>query len=391
VTASRRSIALVPLAAVALSSCGAAASDGASSAPRPTAPLATAVQSADGVWATVPLGDLTDPTNTFWQLLYRPDGSSQWVDDVDATGTATNGGIALAAAGRRLMAGVEASQDLTFSPVIETRDGGANWSDGLLPSGLTPVPQALAASSASGPAMALLGPPGQGQQIVTSVAGTSDIVQWNDLTDAAGLDRAVPACHVQSIDGVAYSGSLPTVGVTCRQPGVAGIITLGPGGTATLAGPTLGPSAGPVGVLALAPRADRYQALLETGGSTGRTLVVASSDPALQQWSESAPLPVPAADTLMSVVALPDQGFLVLTGTSSGSLSLESEGLTGTGWQAWPTPPASTATVVPGPGGSLSALAANGATVTIWTLGAGRGQWAKGQVITQPVLAPSPH
>ena len=59
-------------------------------------PLATSIQTAQGTWATVAMGHLDDPDNTFWQLFFRPAGSIAWSNQVEATATATNGGLVLA-------------------------------------------------------------------------------------------------------------------------------------------------------------------------------------------------------------------------------------------------------------------------------------------------------
>ena len=62
-------------------------------------PLATSVPAGGGTWATVAMGDLGQPLNTFWQLLFRPAGT-MWSDHVEATAVATNGGLVLASGGR---------------------------------------------------------------------------------------------------------------------------------------------------------------------------------------------------------------------------------------------------------------------------------------------------
>ena len=61
-------------------------------------PLATSVPAGGGTWATVAMGDLGQPLNTFWQLLFRPAGTNSWSDRVEATAVATNGGLVLASA-----------------------------------------------------------------------------------------------------------------------------------------------------------------------------------------------------------------------------------------------------------------------------------------------------
>ena len=117
-------------------------------------PLATSVQTSDGTWATIPMGRLDEPLNTFWQLFYRPDGSVPWSNRVEATATATNGGLVLASAGPSLLVGVRPSVDLTFTPLISTSNGGRSWSDGLVAKELAARPDALATTA--GHALALV-------------------------------------------------------------------------------------------------------------------------------------------------------------------------------------------------------------------------------------------
>ena len=79
-------------------------------APSFPTPLATSVQTAAGTWATIPMGHLGQPLNTFWQLFFQPPGATSWSNQVEATATATNGGLVLASAGdRSVIVGVRPS------------------------------------------------------------------------------------------------------------------------------------------------------------------------------------------------------------------------------------------------------------------------------------------
>ena len=119
---------------------------GGAGAPLLPTPLATSVQAGGGTWATVAMGDLGQPLDTFWQLLFRPSRASSWSDRVEATAVATNGGLVLASGSNSLVVGVRPSNNLTFSPLISTSDGGRSWSNGLLNQGLVSRPQALASA-----------------------------------------------------------------------------------------------------------------------------------------------------------------------------------------------------------------------------------------------------
>ena len=105
---------------------------GPATAPEIPTPLATSVQTLDGTWATIPMGRLDEPLNTFWQLFYRPNGAVAWSNRVEATATATNGGLVLAADGPIAAGGSAAlSQpqvhavdlDIKWGPVVVGRAG----------------------------------------------------------------------------------------------------------------------------------------------------------------------------------------------------------------------------------------------------------------------------
>ena len=136
---------------VLLAACGSSArAPYRSAAPSIPTPLATSIQTSAGTWATVAMGHLDEPLNTFWQLFFRPTGSASWSNQVKATAVATNGGLVLASpGGPGLLVGVRPTNLLTFSPLIYTSDAGRSWSTGLLADGLAARPDALAAASAS--------------------------------------------------------------------------------------------------------------------------------------------------------------------------------------------------------------------------------------------------
>ena len=155
--------------------------------PLPT-PLATSVQAGGGTWATVAMGDLSQPLNTFWQLLFRPDGSAAWSDRVEATAVATNGGLVLAGGGNALVVGVRPSTSCTFSPLISTTNAGRSWSNGLLGQGLAPHPAALANGPTAGrwPSWKA----GRGTKVVRD---TGNLLSWQPVTTARTLASAASA------------------------------------------------------------------------------------------------------------------------------------------------------------------------------------------------------
>ena len=358
---SPRRVALLVAAALAAGGCTGGRTVSSPISSGASAPLATTVDTKSGVWAVVPMGQLSDPNNTYWQLLYRPYGSDQWVDHVAALGTATNAGISVGAGDDALVAGVQVAQHLTFSPVVETADGGQTWRNGLLPTALARMPQALAIGP-SGYVAAIV----QGQRLL--VAPGSNLATWSE---GAGAFRQSP-CRAARLNAVRSVGSVILVGATCSRPGVVGVFKLSSG---ALVGPTLAAGDGPVAVVALAGAPSRVSALLVVRDRW----VVASAGSTLNDWAESAPLALdPSA--VRSIVAEDDGGFLLLTDSSLA----EYRPLT-PAWAQLPAPPAGTQTVAREPGGRLSALVVNGTTLVDWELGAG-GHWAPTTTLQVPIL-----
>lgn len=78
-----------------------------------------------GTWAVTVMGGSAAQHNDFWQMFICPAGSSRW-QLVTPPGAADNGGLVLTASdGPSLVTGFRPSQNLTFTPLIETSDGRA--------------------------------------------------------------------------------------------------------------------------------------------------------------------------------------------------------------------------------------------------------------------------
>ena len=143
------------MAATALiAGCGSTAAARAAPLHRPPAGapfLATSLGTAAGTWAVAVMGGSAAAHNNFWQLFVRPAGRQRW-KLATPPGTADNGGLVVAdAGGRSLMTAFRPSQDLTYTPLAATRDGGQAWSSaGPLDAALADVPDALAAAPGSG-------------------------------------------------------------------------------------------------------------------------------------------------------------------------------------------------------------------------------------------------
>ena len=387
---SRTAVVAAVAATTVLAGCASTRS-GAGSVRPFVSPLATAVNTADGAWATVAVGG---PNGTFWQLLYRAAGSGSWTDDVAATATATNAGIVMAASGTQLLAGVRASQNLTFSPVVETTSAGGSWTDGVLPGALAATPQALAAS-ADGPKAAILGQQVADQEVVSTAA---DITRWTRVATARALAHSAPSCRLRSIDAAAYVSSTLLIGGACSASGVAGLFALVPGRAPAALGPELPPdttsqalavsaTGHDVSALLMLRRHGQASIVSATAATAATAATTATAAPpalTLGRWQLSAPLPLDPPSGLVSVTAGAG-GFVVLVGRS-GHDDLYGVGPGSARWSVFPAPPDGVSTIAVLPGGRLSALAGDGTTVVSWDLPPSRSTWARVQSLDVPVL-----
>jgi hypothetical protein len=251
------------------------------------------VSTADGNWVVLPLGDLNDPSNTFWQLLHAAPGARLW-SVVTPEGVADNGGIVAGVSPLSVDIGVLPSGLLRFSPLARSSDSGRTWSAALLPGALSARPDALA------------GPPGAGGQALAVVGRSvlrspADLSSWSRTTSVSALEAAWPACRARAVDAVAVTSSdLPIAATNCERRGRVGIFT-DAGGRWTPAGTTL------VGrlrrasteVLRLAPTGAQTTALVVATVAGRHSLVVLSSA-ARGRWTASAPQGMPEGAAVVS-------------------------------------------------------------------------------------------
>jgi hypothetical protein len=367
---------LLPAVMLAAGCAGAPATTAPATQAAPPAPsLNTSLDTAAGTWAAVVMGGSAAQDNNFWQLFIRPADSTRW-KLVTPPGTADNGGLVLAGGGTALVTGFRPSQDLTFSPLIQTSDGGQAWSSlNPLDAALASTPDALAARPDSGQLLALLA----GGAVQEAAPGNAT---WTALASQQAL-TATPAgrrCGLQALTAATFtpSGS-PVLAGACTRPGTAGIFTAG-NGTWQAAGPTL-PAAlagQDITVSRLTRTAQGLTALLAAGTGPGASLLAAWS--ADGHWTLSPPLPLHGS-TLTSASFGPGGAAAIITTANRGQITTSA----GSSWQPLPPLPPGTATLAPGPGGTADALAARGGTLTVWQYAPGGTAWAKIQVINVPV------
>ena len=120
--------AAVMLAATgAVAACGSSTASSVSASGAPgvasgTVSMATSIATTADDWAVVPMS--ADPA--FWEVFARAGNSGSW-KLVTPPGVADNGGLVASAGGAKsLTIAVRPSQDLVFSPLAETANGGTS-------------------------------------------------------------------------------------------------------------------------------------------------------------------------------------------------------------------------------------------------------------------------
>jgi hypothetical protein len=355
-------------AGVMVAGCGSTpAPTGQPAAPVPP-PLATSFAAGTGAsWAVVQMGGSAAQHNNFWELFARPAGAARW-RLVTPVGVADNGGLVVAAAGGSVLTGFRPSQDLTFSPLAASSDGGTSWSPaGPLTPGLAAAPDALAAA-ADGQVIALT--KGGGVQF-GSQKGTS----WTHLATVRTVARTAAgrACGLTGLTAAAFSSTgTPLLAAGCSRPGTVGIF--GDTGSGWFpAGParsTVQASSGlasqNIEVVRLAVAGTGVTALLRAGSGPHASLIGAWSHGISGPWTLSAPLPV-GTQPLSSTAIGPGGSIGVVLGTTRGKV------LAGPGasWRALPALPRWTATLALGPGDEVDAIAAHQGTFSDYWLESG--------------------
>lgn len=390
--ARRRAVAAAIAVAVVAGGLGGTAAVSGASPAAPATRRSTAASgigaswtTAQGSWATVPMGHLHSAENTFWELLFRPMGSTRWTL-VTPPGVASNGGIvgvSTPVATATVTVGFQPAKYLLYSPVARTTDEGKKWFTGTLPAGLAQVADAMA--SGTGLALALERAKGG-----TLVRSSGSLTRWSTVTTARALaaTEAGAACGLTALSAVAVTSGTPVVGGDCAKPGVVGLFT-DAGGSWQAAGPTVpAESSATMRVVRLSATPSGTAALVEARSKSEESLVALWRGSGSQAWSVSAPAHVDGRVLSADVGA----GGSMIVVTSTGSKATEVHALPSAGapWTSTPAPEGTQA-VVGGPGaaasglrtGELTALAISNSWVTVWDRAGG--SWSKGLRFKVPI------
>ncbi len=377
---------IATLSAGVLASCS--SSGGNATAPGrpgpPPIPLTSSSSSSGATWASLAMGHLGDPVNTFWQLVTLPAGALGW-SLATPPGVASNGGLVVAlGTDGSVLSGFGPTQDLLFSPLAQSSDQGTTWTTGVLPGGLVLAPDTLA-SSGDG-SIALLRKGGG-----TVVQGSPDLTGWSDVVTEQALahQSSGSGCGVIGLTAVGTygapgSGGVGTllVGAACQRPAPPGIFERSGRDWMSVA-PTLpGAPPGPTEVIRLVGLPTGAAALVGVGSGTHVTVFALWSTDGLQTWTISQGLPLDGVG-LTSTGGTASGGFVVGAAGRNGQTLAATVGPSSPVWQRLLPPPVGTSAVVATPQGGFDALIVDQSTLDVSSLG-GTG-WKHTQALAVPI------
>jgi hypothetical protein len=373
-----------------VAACGSSASSSSDSSATTAAPvsLATSLSTSADSWAVVPMS--ADPA--FWEVFARAGNSGTW-KLVTPPGVADNGGlVASAGSASSLTVAVRPTQDLVFSPLAQTANGGASWSTGgPIDAAVAASPNALAAFE--GKLVALLS---DGAVETSSDAGAT----WSTIAKpgtiaASPAGRGCGAVRVTSVSfGLLTVGAVTTevlAGGTCGTGGTTALFSYSPGkGWQRERLPTSGQLVRLSGGMALVQGKSGLSALWRGYGWYAYAALPAAStpQPAPTDWLSSAPLPVSGAISASGMLAM-GGAWVLLPGGRAATVSLPSASGSTPQWLLLPPVPARTSVLASGPEGATDALAVSGDTLTVWRLAPKATVWSKVQSVSVPIQAGS--
>lgn len=342
------------------------------------APVVSAISTPSGSWVVLPMGILSEPSNTFWQVLHSTPGSLRW-SLATPPGVADNGGLVAGASEGSLAVGVLPSGLLHFSPLARSSDGGDSWTPVYFPGSLSPLPDALAyRAAAPGGAIALT----DGDRVL---AASPALSSWSQLVSITGLRKVSRACTVTALDAVAIlpTGG-PLIGTGCRRGGEVGVFTRTPTGTWQTSGVRLGTSlrAGATDVLRLQVTGATTTALVTAGGPTQRALVALwrTGD---APWDPTSPLALKPGESVLSSSVGVDGMLAVLLGTPGGTRVAFDITSGGTWSRLPPLPPRTLALATPVTrsmaGSTVDAFTVDGELLEVFALTPSGAKWVRVQ------------
>jgi hypothetical protein len=342
--------------------------------------MATSTVAGGVSWAVIPMS--AGPS--FWEMFARAGNAKAW-RLVTPPGVADNGGLVAAASGPgSLTVAVRPSQDLLFSPLAETANGGATWSAG------EPINSAVAASpdalAADGKHLAAVLSDGTVETSADAGATWSAVAKPGALAAAPAGKGCGGAIRVTSVSFWMTSADLLAAG-TCGTGGTTAEFSYSPGGGwQRLRLPLPGQVVRLTDGMTLVRGESGLAALWRGIGWYAYAPLTSTSppQPAAAPWTRSAPLPVTGAVVASGTLG-PGKAWVLLAGGRAATVSALATTPGGPQWTLLPPVPGRTAVLASGPGGAVDALAVSGETLTVWRLAAGATAWSKVQAVGVPI------
>jgi hypothetical protein len=356
------------------------ATSGAADAP----PLTAGSTSASGSLVVLPMGDLSDPANTFWELFVRPLGATTW-SLATPPGVADNGGLVVGASpAGPVTAAFLPSADLTFSVLAQRAADATTWDPGTIPGVVNSSPDALGTDLTGGVSAVLSQPRPSVVEAGPTLSG------WKSLPGLPAIHHTVAGCTVAGYTSVADgpSGSA-VVGTRCDDSTRAGLLVSDGSGGWVSAGPAFwNPTPATTEVLRLVAGPDGVSALAERTSATGSSLIAAwGPGSGGSAFARSQPVAIPKGWSVLATAVGGGNGrtATVLLGSSARSARrLLSVAGPGGSWVTAATPPAGTSAAVV-IGSEVDAFVPSGSHLAVWSLTPGSNGWSRVARLTVPI------
>jgi hypothetical protein len=349
----------------------------------PVSSFATSFVLDGSTYAAIPMGDLGDPLNTFWQLFTLPSGATHWALDTPP-GVADNGGLVIE---RGMPSSLEVafrpSSYLRFTPIAARgAHSGSGWaSGGLIPAGLVAAPDAF------------VGTDGAEFAAVESRGGSvlraaTDSSRWTTIGTASSMSAAARGqCRVEGVESLAAASSLSLyAGTACSSGKRAGILDFA-NRTWHDIGPTLGSRTRGVtsSVLGLEVSSGALTAVVSTTSDSRTRLILTGSSDGGRTWSTSEPFGLPASASIVSVGSVGSSGAFVVWRSATGvSAAVATRGR----WTALPPMPdrAWTLAFPEGTTQAIDAVGGHHSTFLAWHFDTRARRWDETQSMSVPII-----
>jgi hypothetical protein len=342
--------------------------------------FSTSVSMDGATYVAIPMGDLGQPLNTFWQLFRLSAGSTRWTL-VTPPGIADNGGLVLEGGSpSAVTVAIRPSNLLTFTAIaVETAR--ANWSNGgLIPGALVGAPNAFVGTNV----VSFATVKNRGGAVLRS----RNDAAWTKIATPSSLSAVADGgCRVAGVQALATNAGLPLyAGTTCMAGDRAGIFQFAAYSWRDV-GPKLGTLAARTSrtVLDLSATASGLGALIATSSPVTTRLIVARSSSKGASWTTSSQLRIPSSAKIVSSGVLGSDGAYVVwqdNGTFAAVANANGR------WSVLPRLPVGALTLAfpQGPLGAIDALGGHHSQFIAWRLDPSTSHWLKTESFAVPIV-----